>query len=509
MPTRRTGKKTAAQLRAEAEQERRRRYRDNPLKGQVRPLVLRGNVKAAQTDRSRELCLVGPAGTSKTVGNLQKLHTDCLTYPGMRVLLLRKFRADLTESVLQTFEEDVLPPGSPLLRGPKRENRFKYQYPNGAVMVCGGMDLATRLFSAKYDRIYCCELIEFDEADYETLLRCLRSFKSPYRQILADTNPGAPTHWIKLRAESGKLTLLPTYHADNPFYWDELLKDWTPEGREYVLETLSALSGVRRLRLLLGLWAAAEGVIYEEYDAQVHHIPAAQVPWHEAAVARRIWSVDFGYYPDPFVWQNWLIDSSGRMYLLQEIYQTKRLVKDLARDIVALTAGQRRPDAIVTDHARGERATLEHYLKQATRPAYKDLLPGIQNVQDRLRVQGDGLARLFVMQGATWKPDQVLKKAGRPWSTAGEFESYIWHPKHKREVPLDRDNHGMDAMRYAAAEVDQLRVMASASTPAKVHRDVYGAGFDDLPDLDSADYDPDDDAVLQEYLQQMRDERRR
>lgn len=461
------------ELRAAAELELRRRQKANPFRGMIRKLELRGNVLKSQTMGDRELCLVGPAGTSKTVGNLQKVHTLCLQYPGLRALFLRKYRADLTESVLQTFEEDVLPAGSPLLKGPKRENRFKYTYPNGSVIVCGGMDLATRLFSAKYDLIYPNELIEFDEGDYETLLRCLRSFKGPYRQIISDTNPGPPTHWIKLRADQGKLKLLPTTHKDNPFYWSQLLNDWTEAGREYVLETLNNLSGVRRLRLLLGLWAAAEGVIYEDWNPEVHHIEPARVDWRAARVGKRIWSVDFGYWPDPFVWQNWLIDASGRMILLQEIYQTKRLVKDLARDIKSLTTGQKPPDAIVCDHDAEGRATLETYLKMPTKAAYKSITDGLQNVMDRLRVQGDGKPRLMVMKGATWRPDQSLKKAGRPNTTAAEFDSYIWHPNHKKEIPLDKDNHGLDALRYAAAEADNLRQNERGSNHVKIYRDVY------------------------------------
>lgn len=475
----------AIELRARAELEKRRRIAANPFAGMVRDLELRGNVLAAQEDRSRELCLVGPAGTSKTVGILQSRHRYQLQNPGARGLFLRKFRADLTESVLETWENAVLPPGSSLLKGPKRENRFKYVYPNGAEIICGGMDLATRLFSARYDWIYCNELIEFEEADYETLLRALRSFVGPYRQIISDTNPGPPTHWIKLRAEAGKLNLLNTTHKDNPFYWSELLQDWTPEGREYILETLSALSGVRRLRLLLGLWAAAEGVVYEDWNPDVHHVSPDRVPFAFSPVYRRVWSVDFGYYPDPFVWQNWLIDHEGRMYLTQEIYATKRLIKDIAKDIIGLTVGQREPDAIVCDHDASGRATLEHYLGKTTKPAYKSIRDGIQNVQDRLRVQGDGLPRLFIMKGATHNVDQLLKKAGRPWSTAGEVDSYVWHPKHKKEVPLDKDNHGQDAKRYAAAEVDELQQKARGGNTLQVHDDVYGGAYDDLAD----DYD--------------------
>ena len=469
------------EFRAAAELELRARRAANPFAGYARPLELRGNVKAAHPNTDRELTLVGPAGTSKTVGNLQKVHKCCLKYAGARWLFLRKFRADLTESVMETYENVVLPPGSPIMAGQRRDNRRSYRYPNGSMIVCGGMDMATRLFSTRYDGIFCNELIEFDSGDFETLLRCLRSFVMPFRQILSDTNPGPPTHWIKQRAESGKMTLLETWHRDNPYYWDLATNDYTPEGREYIQNTLApGLTGVRRDRLLLGKWASAEGVVYEDWSEDIHHIKTEVAPFKLYASARRLWSVDFGYWPDPFVWQEWLIDGEGRMYLIREIYQTKRRVEELCKDIITLTAGSPKPTDIVADHDGNGRATLEHFFGMSVTPAYKKITDGIQAVMGRLQTQGDGLPRLMIVRGATWKRDQALKKLGKPTTTADEFLGYIWHPKHKKDLPLDRDNHGMDALRYAVAHEEGLRdASGGGAAETNVYRDVYNDDPDD------------------------------
>jgi PBSX family phage terminase large subunit len=454
----------------------------------------------AQTASDRELLLVGPAGTGKTLAILHKIHALCLKYPGLRVLFLRRNRVDLTESALQIFEEEILPPGHYLTKGPKREHRSKYQYRNGSQIILGGQDVTprresgSRYRSAKYDIIYICEASEIDFDFYEGLLRALRSFKLPYRQIIMDTNPAHPEHWLKKRGTpepgrgAARLRILNTSHKDNPAYWNNVEAVWTEQGREYIKDTLEALSGVRRLRLLYGLWAASEGMIYEDYNPDLHHIPPGKLPPYLMDSARVIWSVDFGYWPDPFVWQNWRVDTEGRMYLVQEIYCVKRIVEDIARDIISLTVGQRLPEAIVCDHDSMNRATLERHLGMVTIPAYKAIVDGIQNVMARWRVQHDGHAKLYIVQGCTWQPDRTLSKAKRPYSTAGEIEGYIWDPDSKKTIPIDKDNHGMDALRYAAAYVDRLT--ATGDNRVNQHRNIYGDRSDHDAMMEDEDGQP-------------------
>ena len=62
-----------------------------------------------------------------------------------------------------------------------------------------------------------------------------------------------------------------------------------------------------------------------------------------------------------------------------------------------------------------------------------EILDGIHKIQDRLVVQPfDGRARLTVSQCCE--------------NTIAEFESYIWKPE--KDVPVDKDNHSLGALRY-------------------------------------------------------------
>jgi hypothetical protein len=279
----------------------------------------------------------------------------------------------------------------------------------------------------------------------------LRNGVMPYQQILGDTNPDAPNHWLKRRADSGQLCMLESRHEDNPVLWDRKRNDWTPAGRVYISK-LDNLTGARKPRLRYGKWVQAEGAVYEDWD-RLLHVTDREIPssW------RRIRAIDFGY-TNPFVCQWWAIDPDGRMLLYRELYRTQRLVKDHAADIKRLSEGER-IEATVADHDAEDRATL-HDAGIQTIPAHKAVSPGIQAVQQRLRAAGDGKPRLFVCRGALVARDEALAEKGKPYSTEQEFDSYVWPKgadgKPQKEEPVKEYDHGMDPMRYAVAYVDQI-----------------------------------------------------
>jgi hypothetical protein len=271
-----------------------------------------------------------------------------------------------------------------------------------------------------------------------------------FQQIIADTNPDVPTHWLHQRCNRGQTRVLESRHEDNPvLYGDD--GTVTERGAAYIAK-LDALTGVRYQRLRRGLWVAAEGLIYEGWDSAVHVVDRFDVPdeW------TRWWSVDFGF-TNPFVWQSWAEDPDGRLYLIRELYRTKRLVEDHARDILRVTDSQPRPRGLICDHDAEGRATLEKYLGLPSIPAHKAVTEGIQAVAQRLQVAGDGRPRLLVMRDALAERDADLDEAKRPCSTAEEFPGYVWeqHPgKPPKETPLKVNDHGMDAARYVVAKLD-------------------------------------------------------
>jgi PBSX family phage terminase large subunit len=416
-----------------------------------------GAGRALWTDRRPEVILSGPAGTGKSRACLEKVHACCLRWPGSRWLVVRKTRESLTESGLVTFEQKVLPRNSPIAEGPQRRMRQAYHYPNGSEVVVGGLDKPSKVMSTEYDGIYVQEAIELYENDFESLTTRLRNGVMPFQQLIGDTNPDAPTHWLKRRADADKTAMLESRHEDNPVLWDAALGRWTEAGVQYIAR-LDNLSGVRLQRLRYGRWVAAEGVVYEGWDRNIHLIDRFPIP----VTWRRIRSIDFGY-TNPFSCQFWAIDHDGRMFLYREIYKSQRTVAEHAEVIKAIS-GTDYFEATVADHDAEDRATLhQHGIR--TVPAYKAISPGIQAIQDRLKMAGDGRPRLFVFRDALVERDELLVESKKPTSTAEEFDGYMW-PKGQdgravREVPIDADNHAMDSMRYAAAYANGLGTRAT------------------------------------------------
>jgi phage terminase large subunit len=212
-----------------------------------------------------EVVISGPAGTGKSRACLEKLHRLALDYPHSRHLIVRKTRTSLSESGLQTFEDWVLKRSHPLVTGgPARRNRVKYTYVNGSEIYAGGMDKPGRIMSTEYDTIFVQEAIELNLSDWEALTTRLRNYRVPYQQLMADTNPAFPLHWLRQRCNIGTTECIESTHRDNPRLWNHETQEWTVEGVGYI-NRLMNLTGTQRQRLFEGKWVQTEGVVYDEF----------------------------------------------------------------------------------------------------------------------------------------------------------------------------------------------------------------------------------------------------
>jgi phage terminase large subunit len=395
-------------------------------------------------DKSLVLLLTGAAGGGKSNLAAQKVHAYLLRYPNATGLMMRKTRQSMINSTVLYFEKSVLLPADGV-RHVRSKNRF--EYPNGSILAYGGMadeeqkeQIRSIGQAGGVDIAWMEEANRFTEDDYQELLGRMRGHAANWQQVILTTNPDAPTHWIKQRLiDGGEAAVYYSAATDNR------------HNPATYLATLGRLTGVAKARLVEGQWVQAEGVVYEEYDDAVHYIEPFPIPqeW------RRIRSIDFGY-TNPFVCQWWAIDPDERMYLYRELYMTGRTVADHAQRIKQLSAGETYA-ATICDHDAEDRATLmQNGIPNA--PADKRLSVGIEHVKERLKIAGDGKPRIFFVRGALVERDESLVAAKRPCSTVQEITSYVWPKgidgKAIKETPVDLDNHGMDAMRYAVMAVD-------------------------------------------------------
>ena len=269
--------------------------------------------------RAPEIIVSGPAETGKTLCACWKLHTLAMKYPGMQAAIVRKVQSSVYGSVLQTFDRAIN--GAPVLPygGCKPE---VYQYENGSQVWVGGMDNPDKVLSSERDIIYVNQAEGLALHDWETLTTRTtgRGAVMPYTQMLGDCNPAGSLHWIRERAKQGSLVLLTTTHRDNPTLYDPQTGTITPQG-ERSLAALERLSGVRRKRLLEGIWATAEGAVYDMFDPAVHVVERDLSEFTRFAFA-----MDEGY-TNPAVILVIGEDSDGRQHILREFYKRGVLQK--------------------------------------------------------------------------------------------------------------------------------------------------------------------------------------
>ena len=431
-----------------------------------------GDNAKAFNSREPEVILAGPAGTGKTLVWLVKILFLASKYPGARILIVRKTRESLTESVLVTWERDVLGPDHPILRKNPTLRRVRQSYDmlNGSVVVVGGMDKPDKVLSSEWDLIYCPEATDLTLVDLETLSGRLRAGVVPFQQLCGDCNPTNPSHFLYRRHKAGLLKLYQSTHKDNPRFWDRKTGQWTTSGEQY-LERLKRMTGARRKRFLDGIWATAEGLVYDGYSESIHRLPAG---WRPPASWQRTWSIDWGF-SNPLVLQMWAIDGDGRMYLYREFYRTQTRVEVLAKWAAEEVSSGREPlpTVAVCDHDPENAATFrEHgpdglYLVMADKTDKGD---GIEAVQTRFETAGDDQPRIFFAADARdGEPDPALLDAGKPTCTVEELSAYIWdtrNPDRLKDEPLKANDHGCDAARYMTRWVDKNAQAGDDYTPS-------------------------------------------
>lgn len=468
-------KKDQARARYDAQLEAARREklkRDNDHSSTVVLPIFRGAALELQSILGKhfEVIIAGSAETGKTYAACYFLDAVLRQYPHTQAVLARKVRDTIVPTVLQTFLKIVSQRLDVVSYGGKKPEWFDYS--NGSRLWLAGLDDPGKALSSERDIVYVNQCEELNLADWETLgTRATgRAGNMPYSLMLGDCNPQGKTHWIVNRSS---IHLMRSIHKDNPTLFDD---SGTPTAQgEKTLSILSRLSEPRRSRLFLGLWVSAEGQVYKEYDSEKHLISCFTIPVDWPCI--RV--IDFGF-TNPFVCAWYAYDAKcNRLYRYREIYTTNVLVEDHARKIAECEGWEfdvkqqlrtwHRPInereniiATICDHDAEDRATLIRYGIDNV-PAFKAIKLGIEAVQNRLlyRIDSNDYG-LYFMCDSLVEIDQALKDAYLPTCTEDEIAGYVWEQgkdgKPAKEQPVDKNNHGMDVLRYAVTFVDSIGV---------------------------------------------------
>jgi len=381
--------------------------------------------------RARELLLSGGYGSGKSLALALKLAMRATT-PNAHELLIRKFNVTIARSTLRTLLDGdgmtpaILPSGTYT----HQRSRQQVKITGGGLITYTGCDEPERLGSLNATGAAIDEAAELSEADYRMIRGRVRvTVPKLTPQIYAATNPSGPLHHLALRfgldgqsKPSRGCDSITVRTDENPYLPAEYVAD------------LGAMSGADRAKYFEGRWIAAEGLVYPNFDrrAMIQHRAG---PWSRVVVGQ-----DAGFN-DPDALIVVCMDEAGRIHVADEFCESGQLfdaIIDRARDF----HNRCHVELFAVDPSA---ARLREAMAQAGLTVVKaenPILDGIRSVQRFMVCNGEGVPSFTIEPHCE--------------HTIRELESYRWNPN-RTDVPLDRDNHCMDALRYAVMELDGTR----------------------------------------------------
>lgn len=206
-------------------------------------------------------------------------------------------------------------------------------------------------------------------------------------------------------------------------------------------------TGVFFKRYIMGLWAMAEGIIYDMFDKDKHVVDTEGIAAeYEARTGNSFWqygneryvSCDYGTQ-NPTAFLLWEKGADKKWYCRKEYYYSGRdkgrqkTDKEFSDDLTAWLNGLEIRAVILDPAAASFKAQLEKD-GYKVKKAKNDVLDGIRFVATLLN-QGS----VFIDQSCV----NLIK----------EFASYIWDAKaaeHGEDKPVKEYDHALDALRYLA-----------------------------------------------------------
>lgn len=352
---------------------------------------------------------------------------------GLRVIL-GATRANIERNVLQPMR-DIF--GDGVASSINSQNYCKIL---GEKVYCIGADNVRQVAKIRGSEIAYCAIDEATDVN-EDVFEMLKSRLSlPWSCCDITTNPASPNHWFKDfidSADRGVDIYCQNYTIyDNPFLPQDYVKALEAEYAGTVWYD----------RYILGLWALAEGLIYQNYSDALYNTEFSE-PAEDYCI-----SLDYGT-SNPFAAMLWE-KRQGVWYSSKHIYYSGRdtgiqmtddeylsmldrlinpIKSQLDRHVVNLwgvpTSEKRKIKVIIDPSAASFIALLRRSEWFLPYPADNSVLDGIRNTSNAIK---RGLIKIHA--------------SCKDWIK--EAQSYIWDDRSVVDAPVKDNDHLMDATRY-------------------------------------------------------------
>ncbi|MCL6302836.1 PBSX family phage terminase large subunit [Streptomyces kronopolitis] len=262
-------------------------------------------------------------------------------------------------------------------------------------------------------------------------VQLLARLSVPGARLLATTNPDSPRHWLKAG-------YLDRAHELDLKAWHFRLDDNPSLSADYVAALAAEYVGLWRRRMIDGAWVVAEGAVFDTYDEQQHVVdtlPPMRRHWvgidYGTTNATSAVLVGVGTDDRLYACAEWRWDSRTAHRQLTDMQYSARIRAWLdEQDVVP------------------EWTFIDPSAASFTVQMWNDGHPGIaranNDVLDGIRSTATAL-------------DSGLLRIHRSCSgLLDELPAYAWDPaasERGEDKPIKRDDHSVDALRYAVHSV--------------------------------------------------------
>ncbi len=258
-------------------------------------------------------------------------------------------------------------------------------------------------------------------------------------------NPDGPYHWFKVNWIDKSVGFLGKKKADELKKQNIVLKrllyiHFTMDDNLSLSEKVkeryrSMYTGVFYKRYIRGLWAVAEGIIYDMFSEEKHVQNILQF-FKNLTNSGRYVSVDYGTQ-NATVFLLWNKGIDGKWYCIREYYYSGREKEEQKTDDQYIEDFKRFLDgteikAVIVDPSAAS-------FIAALRKAGFSVIKAKNDVEDGIRVVG-----MLLNQGKIVFSESCI-------NTRKEFASYAWDKKaaeRGEDKPIKTMDHAMDAVRY-------------------------------------------------------------
>lgn len=282
----------------------------------------------------------GARGGGKTWVVIRKGVALALTWPGIKILMLRKTYTELQETIIEPLNEFIA--STTLNKQPAGDQVARYNasvrtvyFTNGSRIIFGHLQSGgniTEYQGKEYDVIFMDEATHFTEWEFRVLGATLRGVNDFPKRFYLTCNPGGVGHqWVK------RLFISREYR-DGENRKDYLFIPATVEDNTHLMKAspeyvqmLDLLPEDLRAAHRYGDWDALAGQYFGEFKPEKHTCDPFDIPeeWPHYR--------GFDYGLDMFACFWYAVDETGRIYVYREYYEANLPISDAAAAALRMT----------------------------------------------------------------------------------------------------------------------------------------------------------------------------